>query len=92
MKTTAAALLIEPNGEVICLYTDAIPLQALGKLETRRATTVEFHPARQKWQVREPDCDAVYYSHASREACLEWERRTFSRSRALRELKKLTQL
>lgn len=82
-----AALLIEPTGEVIGLYTELIPLQTLGKIQTRRTTTVEFSEAIQEWQVREPRCGAVYYSNPSRERCLEWERRTFSRTRSLRELK-----
>lgn len=85
MKT--AVLLIEPTGGIICLHTEMIPLQALGKMKTRRASTVEFNETIQEWQVREPGCDAVYYSHPSREVCLEWERRTFSRPRNLRELK-----
>lgn len=83
-----AALLIEPSGEVIGLYTELIPLHSLGKIETRRATTVEFNESIQEWQVKEPGCDAVYYSNPTRSACLDWERRTFSSSRNLRELKK----
>ena len=81
-----AALLIEPTGAVICLHSDLIPLQTLGRLTTRRATTVEFNEAIQEWQVKEPGCGAVYYSHPSRENCLKWEHRTFSRTTNLREL------
>lgn len=87
-----SALLVEPSGEIICLYTEVIPLQSLGKLETRRATCVEFNEEIQEWQVKEPDCGAVYYSNPSREVCLEWERHTFSRTRNLQELKKVTRV
>jgi len=83
-----ATLLIEPTGEVLCLYTEAIPLRSLGRITTRRASTVEFNDTVQEWQVGEPGRDTVHYSHPSREACLEWERRTFSRSRSLRQLNK----
>jgi hypothetical protein len=82
-----AALLVEPTGEVIALYTELIDLPALGRLTTTRATEVEFNEAIQEWQVREPGCGAVYYSHPSRNVCLRWEAKTFSRSRNLRDLK-----
>jgi len=42
---------ILPTGEVVCLYTDLIPLHALGPLQVTRASTVEFDEAAQGWQV-----------------------------------------
>lgn len=84
-----AALLIERTGEVLCLYTEAIPLQSLGKLKTKRATEVEFNETIQEWQVTKPGGGVVYYSNPCRETCLEWERRSFSRSRNLRKMKKI---
>ena len=84
-----ATLLIEPTGEVIGLYTELIPLTALGHVTTKRATSVEFNETIQEWQVKEVGCGAIYYSHPSRQRCLEWERATFSRPRNLRELKTL---
>jgi hypothetical protein len=86
---TTATLLIEPTGEIIGLYSELIPLTALGHVTTKRATSVEFNEAIQEWQVTEVGCEAVYYSHPSRQRCLEWEHATFSRPRNLRELKTL---
>jgi len=42
---------ILPTGEVVCLYTDLIPLHALGPLQVTRASTVEFDEAAQGWRV-----------------------------------------
>ena len=84
-----ATLLVEPTGEVIGLYTELIPLTTLGHVTTKRATSVEFNEAVQEWQVKEVGCGATYYSHPSRQRCLEWEHKTFSRPRNLRELKTL---
>ena len=66
---------IAPDGTVRCLWTDAIPLQALGRLTLQRASTIEFDPTAQRWEVRlASNPGAVVFSHASRETCLDWER------------------
>lgn len=64
-----------PDGTARCLWTEAVPLHALGRLEIQRASTVEFDPTKQQWAVRlASNPDAVAFSHPSRETCLQWER------------------
>ncbi|WP_054692445.1 hypothetical protein [Syntrophomonas palmitatica] len=67
------SIFLRPDGTIEGLYTDAIPLQKLGKLTVTRATTVEFDDARQEWLVALPDGQEIY-SNASREVALEWEK------------------
>ncbi len=68
-----------PDGTARCLWTEAVPLHELGRLDIRRASTVEFEPSTQRWEVRlASHPDAVAFSHPSRETCLEWERNTLN--------------
>jgi len=83
-----AVVLIDSGGELSGLYTELVPLHELGRMKTRRATLVEFCEEAQEWQVRKVGSGAVLFGHESREACLEWERRTFSNTRTLRKLRK----
>lgn len=69
-------ILFTPEGQGRCLYTEAIDLQALGRLEIRRASFVEFSNSSQLWEVRLEDGRTLYQS-PSREDCLEWEREHF---------------
>ena len=72
-----AVLTFNPNGTAHGLYTDAIPLHALGYLSIRRATTIEFDGAAQNWVVRDSS-GAKHYQSPSRQSCLDWERETFN--------------
>ena len=66
-------------GTARCLWTEAVPLHELGRLEIQRASTVEFSPAKQEWEVRlASNPDVVAFSHTSRETCLQWERNTLN--------------
>ena len=72
-------IIFTPDGTIRCLWTEALPLAELGRLEVQRAGSVEFNTVTQHWEVRlasEPG--AVAFSHASREACLTWERDTIN--------------
>ena len=71
-------LRFDPTGKVACLYTDAIDLRSLGKLEVTRATDIRFNTDSQEWEVRAVGDDHILHSDHSREACLEWEGETFS--------------
>jgi hypothetical protein len=66
------------DGTASCLWTEAVPLHELGRLEVHRASMVEFNGATQFWEVRLVSTpDTVAFANASREACLEWESRHF---------------
>ena len=60
----------EGNGH--CLYTEVIPLQALGTLEVRRATHIEFNSTTQQWELRDAT-GALLFAHPARSCCLAWE-------------------
>lgn len=69
----SAAIIVTPAGTVECLYTEAIDLAGLGELRVKRATDIAFDGASQLWVVRD-NGGREQYRHASREACLAWER------------------
>ena len=66
-------LTFNPDGTAQGLYTEAIPLHALGRLRIRRATAIEFDDASQCWVVRDLVGGHLFH-HPSRQRCLEWER------------------
>jgi hypothetical protein len=67
-------LRFSPEGNIDCLYTEAIDLRVLGRLEVVRATDVGFDPEDQTWEVRSAIFGGLLFSDPSREACLRWER------------------
>ena len=70
-----ATLRFQPAGGVVSgLYTEAIDLRALGRLEVFRATDIRFCERRQQWNVRCASTGKLLHSDPSREACLTWER------------------
>ena len=67
------------DGTARCLWTEAVPLHELGRLDIHRASMVEFDHVRQKWEVRlASNTGVVAFSHPSRETCLNWERETIN--------------
>ena len=74
-------LFFHPDGTAACLHGEEIPLQALGTLSTRRASTIEFCNAHQAWEVHLIERDGrpgpYVFSSPSRDTCLEWERTYF---------------
>ena len=74
---TEAVLTFNPDGTAHGLYTETIPLHALGRLSIRRASSIDFDDAIQKWVVRNPE-GAELYQSPSRQRCLDWERGYFN--------------
>jgi hypothetical protein len=62
----------KPDGTAQCLWTEALPLHELGRLEIHRATNIEFNKATQQWEVKDQK-GRVRFIARSRSACLEWE-------------------
>lgn len=73
-ELATTALRLSPDGRIDCLYTEAIDLRALGRLEVVRATEIAFEPAAQQWEVRSFASGRLLFSDPSREVCLQWER------------------
>lgn len=82
MTTT---LRFQPDGgRVNCLYTEAIDLRELGKLQLTRATDIRFSEASQQWEVHEAGSNRVLFSNPSRAECLAWEHRNLQPGAAAR--------
>ena len=60
------------NGTAQCLWTEAVPLHELGRLEIQRATNIEFNNATQHWEVKDHKGKVRFFCR-SRADCLEWE-------------------
>ena len=67
-------LRVHPGGRIDCLYTDAIDLRTLGRLQVYRATDIRFCEQSQEWRVRCASTGALLHTDPPREACLAWER------------------
>ncbi len=74
MKTT---IQFNPNGTALCLWTEAVPLHELGRLEINRATNIEFNNATQHWEVKDRKGKVRYFARY-RTTCLEWEHQYFT--------------
>jgi hypothetical protein len=69
---SAIAISFNIDGTVQCLWTEALPLHELGRLEITRATNIEFNNPTQHWEVIDRK-GRVRFIARSRSACLEWE-------------------
>lgn len=74
----AAVLKFDPAGNGHGLFTEAIDLSTLGTLEIVRASSIEFNNTAQLWEVKSPEGE-LFFSHPSRQACLDWEQQYFNR-------------
>ncbi len=68
-----ATLRFDAAGAISCLYTEAVDLRALGRLQVVRATDIRFNHTTQQWDVHDAGTGAVLFSHISRQQCLSWE-------------------
>ena len=62
----------QPDGTAHCLWTEALPLHELGRLEIHRASNIEFNNTTQHWEVKDLRGKVRFFAR-SRSACLEWE-------------------
>ncbi len=69
MNTTIS---FKPNGTAQCLWTEALPLHELGRLEITRTTNIEFNNTTQQWEVIDRKGKVRFFS-GFRSVCLEWE-------------------
>ena len=69
----------DPDGSAHCLWTDAISLHELGRLEITRASNIEFNNTTQHWEVKDRK-GRVRFIATSRAACLEWEQQNLQPS------------
>ena len=70
MRTT---IRFDQRGGINCLYTEAIDLRVLGRLDVVRATEIAFNPEDQRWEVRDAAFGKLLFADPSRAACLAWE-------------------
>ena len=63
-----------PDGTAQCLWTEALPLHELGRLEITRASNIEFNNTTQQWEVSDRKGKVRFFAR-SRSACFEWEQR-----------------
>jgi len=60
------------DGTAHCLWTEALPLHELGRLEISRASNIEFNNSTQHWEVKDRRGRTRFIAK-SRSECLEWE-------------------
>jgi hypothetical protein len=72
VKTMNINISFSPEGTAQCLWTEALPLHELGRLEITRASNIEFNNTTQHWEVKDRR-GKVRFIARSRSACLEWE-------------------
>jgi hypothetical protein len=60
-----------PDGTARCLHSDLIPLQSIGRLKVRRASTVEFNARAQEWEVKARG--KIWFHSSNRQRCLDYE-------------------
>ena len=72
MRNIFASLSFRPDGSAFGLYTEAIDLRSIGKLNVKRASRIEFDNANQVWCVSDLQGRRLF-SSPSRGECLHWE-------------------
>jgi hypothetical protein len=72
MISTSPVITFVPDGTARCLWTEAVPLHELGRLEVTRASNIEFNNSTQRWELKDRT-GKVRFVAQSRSACLQWE-------------------
>jgi hypothetical protein len=71
-STMSITISFAPEGTAECLWTEALPLPAVGQLEITRTSNVKFNNSTQHWEAKDRR-GTVRFIAESRSACLEWE-------------------
>lgn len=74
-----AVIRFDTRGNARALWTEALPLSALGKLSVKRASSVEFNANNQQWEVTLKGDLHPSFRHGSRAKCIQWEIRELNR-------------
>ncbi len=69
---TSHVITFAPDGTARCLWTEAVPLHELGRLDVQRASSIEFNNTTQQWEVSDRKGKVRFFAK-SRTTCLEWE-------------------
>lgn len=73
---------ITAAGGIQMLHDDRVDLSVFGKIETKRASHVEFSNEFQEWYCASAKTGDVLHWAKTRSAALDWERKHFSPSGA----------
>lgn len=66
-------LFIEPDGRLVALHSDLIPLPELGRMTTRRVSDIVWSDTLQMWEVFGLAEGKTLFRDRDRSVCLDWE-------------------
>lgn len=69
-----SVITFDTDGTAQCLWTEAVPLHEIGKLEITRASNIEFNNTSQQWEVIDRKGKIRFFSKFRTE-CLQWEQK-----------------
>ena len=75
---TLLTLCVRPDGAIEGLHHEPLGLAALGPMDVRRASHVEYDATLQKWYVEDAATGQRLFADSSRADCLAWEGAHFS--------------
>jgi hypothetical protein len=73
----AVVVTFDSSGAGSCVYSELIDLHAIGSLEIRRASHIEFNNASQKWEVKNLRGNVLFFAK-TRTACVECEQQSLA--------------
>lgn len=70
---TEVIIQFHSDGRRFAIWTEEVPLEELGTLTCKRASTIERNDATGEWEVVMTGETNPRFSHKSRKVCLAWE-------------------